>query len=192
MMSYARKFLLSRGELAIIERIPQIDTKVSIKRSTKSSRDLGAREGYWEGLIPIADSLQSGEIITIRDGKFLVQSVNYDHASEETAFFAAKCNAVLQHKRYIEDTDNGGHIIHEWRVINSDISCFGEIITYRLKQEDPGLLDGTKYTFQIPKSLGIELLDRLIFNGTNYQAVSIDDIGMTNVIRVQAGVDVRP
>lgn len=192
MMSYARKFLLSRGESAVIERIPQINTKVSIKRSTRSSRDLGAREGYWEGLIPIAHSLQSGEIITIRDGKFLVQSVNYDHASEETAFFAAKCNAVLQHKRYIEDTDDDGHIIHEWIIINCNISCFGEIITYRLRQEDPGLLDGTKYTFQIPKSSGIELLDRLVFNGTNYQVSSIDDIGMDGVVRVQAESDLRP
>lgn len=191
-MSYAGKYLMSHGENAIINRTPQVNTKVSIKRSTRSSRDLGVREGYWEGLIPLIDSLQSGEILSIRDSKFLVQSTNYDPASEETAFFSAKCNAVLQHKRKEETTDDDGHLIQTWKPINTDVPSYGEIITYRLRQEDPGLLDSTKYTFQLSKSLGIMMLDRLVFNGTNYQVSSIDDIGMDGVVRVQAESDLRP
>ncbi len=190
-MSYAAKFLKSKGQDCIINRATPVNTKVSIKRSTNASRDLGAREGYWQGLILADVNLQSGEVITIGDDKYLVQTVTFDYASGECAFFAAKCNAVLQHKRYEEDTKNG-NIIREWDTLNSDVYSYGEIVTYRLRQEDPGLLDSTKYVFQVPKSLGVKLLDRFVFNDENYQVVSIDDIGLSGVARVQATADTRP
>lgn len=104
-MSYAEKFLKSRGQDCVIERTSPILTKVSIKRSTKASRDLGIREGYWEGLITSDSDLKSGEIISIRDIKYLVQSTNYDPQSTEIAFFSAKCNIVFDHKRYVDDVD---------------------------------------------------------------------------------------
>ena len=40
-----------------------------------------------------------------------------------------------------------------WETINADIPSYGEVITYRMIQQDPGLLEGTKYTLQVPKSL---------------------------------------
>lgn len=193
-MSYAEKFLKSRGQDCIIERTVPVNTKVSIKRSTKASRDLGVREGYWEGLILADSNLKSGEIITIRDNKYLVQSTNYDPASMEYAFFSAKCNAIIQHKRYVEDVDENFNPIQEWQHVNPNkpnIACYGEIVTSRLRQEEPGLLDNTIYIFQVPKSLGIAMLDRFVY-GKNYQVVSIDDIGLEGVARVQLGMDNRP
>lgn len=190
-MSYAEKFLKSKGQDCTINRSTPLETKVSIKRSTNASRDLGAREGYWEGLILYDASLVSGEIITIRDNKYLVQTVNYDPASLECAFFAAKCNALVQHKRYTETVDENNNLIKQWPTINSDVSCFGEVVTYRLRQEDPGLLDSTKYTFQVPKSLGVKELDRFVYDNNNYQVESIDDIGLSGVARVQLATDTR-
>lgn len=194
-MSYAEKFLKSKGQDCIIERTIPVNTKVSIKRSTKASRDLGIREGYWEGLILYDAGLKSGDILSIRDIKYLVQTVDYDPASLECAFFAAKCNATLKHQRYVEDIDENNNIIQEWQNVNPNrvnIPSYGEIITYRLRQVDPGLLDSTKYTFQVPKSLGVILLDRFVFNGDNYQVDSIDDVGMAGVARVQVSQDTRP
>lgn len=194
-MSYAEKFLKSRGQDCIIERTIPVNSKVSIKRSTKASRDLGIREGYWEGLILYDAGLKSGDILSIRDIKYLVQTVDYDPASMECALFAAKCNAILKHKRYVEDLDENNNIIQEWQDVNPDfinIPSYGEIITYRLRQEDPGLLDSTKYTFQVPKSLGVVLLDRFVFNDDPYQVDSIDDVGMAGVARIQVSQDTRP
>lgn len=191
-MSYAGNNLKARGQDCTINRTPPLSSKVSIKRSTRSSRDLGIREGYWEGLILSDSNLQSGEIITIGANNYLVQSVNFDPASTEYAFFAAKCNAIIQHQRYEEDVDENGNVVHGWKTKNADVSCYGEIITYRLRQEDPGLLDGTKYTFQAPKSLGIVMLDRFVYDGNNYQVASIDGIGMSGVVRVQLQEDNRP
>lgn len=61
-----------------------------------------------------------------------------------------------------------------------------------MRQEDPGLLDGTKYTFQVPKSLGVKDLDRISYNGKPYEVVSIDDVGLEGVYRIQLAVDTRP
>lgn len=191
-MSYAEKFLKSRGQNCIIERMTPVNTKVSIKRSTKASRDLGIREGYWEGLILADVNLLSGEIISIRDDRYIVQSTNYDPSSFATAFFSAKCNAIIQHKRYAEDVDENFNPIHEWQSLNDDVACYGEIVTYRLRQEDPGLLDSTKYTFQVPKSLEVALLDRFVYEGGNFEVVSIDSTGLSGVDRCQLAQDTRP
>lgn len=191
-MSYAEKFLKSRGQDCIINRPIPVPSKVSIKRSTKASRDLGIREGYWEGLILYSSDLQSGEIITIRDSKYLVQSTNYDPASMECAFFSAKCNAIIQHKRYAEDIDDNNNIVQEWKTLNSDVACYGEVVTSRLRQEEPGLLENTIYIFQVPKSLGVIMLDRFVYDGKNYEVASIDSIGLTGVSRVQLSKDNRP
>lgn len=194
-MSYAGKFLKSKGQDCIVDRPIPENTKVSIKRSTKASRDLGIREGYWEGLILVDVNLQSGEIISIGNSKYLVQSTNYDPASMECAFFSAKCNATIQHKRYVEDVDDNYNTIQEWQDVDTNkinISCYGEIITSRMRDVETGLEDNAVYIFQVPKTLEVILLDRFLYSGTNYEVVSIDDIGMAGVARIQLGIDNRP
>jgi len=194
-MSYAEKFLKAHGQTCTINRTPAATSKVSIKRSTRSSRDLGSREAYWEGLILADALLLSGEVLTIGADKYLTQSVNTDYASTEHAFFAAKCNAILQHKRETETLDANNNPVKKWEDVNEDVpnvDAYGEIVTYQLRQFDPGLLEQTRYIFQVPKSIGVLELDRIVYNGDNYQVVSIDDIGMRGVDRVQLGVDLRP
>ena len=190
MSSYANKFLMAYGEEAIINRPTPINTKVSIKRSTRSSRDLGARESYWEGIISYDVSLLSGEIITIRNSPFLVQSVNHDPASGETAFFCAKCNAILCHKRIVETVDEDFHIITSWQTIKNDMPAFENIETYRLRQTPTGLLDSTKYVFQTSKAFDVQMLDRLVYNGKNYKPVSIND-SLSGIVEIQAAFDER-
>lgn len=197
-MSYAEKFIKSKGQDCIIHRTPTVATKVSKRRSTKASRDLGIREGYWEGLVPEEVDLRSGEIVTISDNKrnvkYLIQSTNYDPQSMETAFFSAKCNVSMQHKRYIEDIDENNNIIQEWQNVDPNqinIDCYGEIINSRMRQENPGLLEGTIYIFQVPKVLGVKLLDRIVFDEESYQVISINDIGMSGIYQIQLGQDFR-
>ena len=193
-MSYAGKNLKARGQTCTINRTPVATSKVSIKRSTKSSRDLGSREAYWEGLILADALLQSGEVLTIGVDKYLVQSVNADPASGEHALFAAKSNASLTHKRETETLDENNNPIKVWATIYGDgeVIAYGEIVTYQLRQFDPGLLEQTRYIFQVPKSIGALELDRIVYNGDNYQVVSIDDVALKGIDRIQLAVDLRP
>lgn len=191
MTTYGAKFITAWGEPATIERDTPVSVKISIKRSTRAARDLGIREGYWEGLILAKHNLLSGEYLTVRDGKHLVQSTNIDPESKETAMFLAKCNSEIQHQQYTETLDEYNQIVEGWTTI-STVPSYCEIITYRLRQIEQGLLDSTKYTFQVPKTLGVELLDRIIHNGENLRVDSVDDVGMSGVWRLQVSDDVRP
>jgi hypothetical protein len=190
-VSRGEKFLKAKGLDCTIKRTPIVTSKVSIKRSTRASRDLGVREGYWEGLILLDASLASGEVMTIGTDDYLVQSTNFDPASSATAFFAAKSNATLQHMR-ISEYAVGGNVVQAWVSMNANVKAFGEIVTYRLRQEDPGLLDQTRYIFQVPKSISAMELDRIVYNGDNYKVVSIDDVALKGIDRLQLGFDERP
>lgn len=190
-MSYAKKFLNSKGMDCTIQRPTPFQTKVSIERSTNSAINAGAREAQWQGLIPLETNLISGEVLTIGNDKYLAQTANYDLASKELEFYCVKCNAIVQHKRYTETIDDNLNVVMAWETINAGIPSYGEVITYRMIQQDPGLLEGTKYTLQVPKSLGVELLDRFVFNGKKYQVVSLDEIGLQGISRIQLETDLR-
>ena len=174
-----------------IQRPTPFYTKVSIKRSTNSVYNVGVREAFFEGLIPLESDLKSGEVLTIDNDKYIAQTVNYDLASKELEFYCAKCNTTVQHQRYKETIDENFNVVMAWETVNADIPAYGEVITYRMIQQDPGLLEGTKYTLQVPKSLGVELLDRFVFNGEGYEVVSIDDIGLKGISRIQLKIDLR-
>lgn len=191
-MSYAGNFLKAHGQICTIERVMPVTSRVSIKRSTKSTNNIGNREALWEGLILADAGLQSGDVITIGTDHYLIQSVNHDSASGEDIFFAAKANAVLTHKRYVETVDENGNIIQVWQTLNSNVYSYCDVDFYRLLQYDIGLFDPTKYIFQMSKSLGVAKLDRFVLNGINYQVANVDDIVLTGIVRVQLESDTRP
>lgn len=192
-MSYHGKYLKAKGQDCTINRLVPVASKVSIKRSTKSSTNPGARAAYWEGTILSVDNLQSGEVITIGGNKYLVQSTDYDPASEETAFFAAKSNAIIRHERLEDTVDDYGNLVQGWGVKNRNVPAFVQAVTAALRQFDPGLLEQTRYTLQASKSLDVLMRDRFVFeNDNNYEVVSIDSVGMTGLLKLQLAVDTRP
>jgi len=189
-MTYAGSFLQAQGTDISILRSPPVASKVSMKRSTNSTTYLGAREGYYSGLILLDSDLKSGEVFCIDNDKYLVQTASKSFGDGEIEFMAAKTNAVLTLKRYDEDVDENGNIVQGWITINSLIYSFGEIVTYQTRQTDPGILEGTRYIFQVSKSNGIILRDRIVYNGKNYDVISIDDV-LDGICRLQLGIDSR-
>lgn len=187
-MSYASKFLIARGQDCLVGS-PAVSAHVSMKRATKTVRDLGARDAYWDGLIDA--TVASGEIIAIGDTKYLAQTVENDPASGEVHFFATKVNADLVHSRQVDTLDENNNIVKVWAVLNSDVPAFGEIITSNLRQFDHGLVDNARYLFQVPKAINAQFLDRMVFNGQNYQVESVDDIMLAGIVRLQCSQDVR-
>lgn len=194
-MSYAEKFLKSRGKLCSIARTPIVTSYVSMKRSSKSTNNTGIRDAAWEGLILADAGLASGEVFSIGSSEYLVQSVDNDSSSREDIFFCVKTNADLMHKRFVETVDENHNVVQQWQVQVSSVPAFGQIVTANLRQEDPGLLDATKYVFQIPKfsnSISAVALDRMVYDGSNFQVESVDNTGLRGISRVQLSTDTRP
>ena len=191
-MSYAAKYLQAHGQACTILRDVPVQSYASLKRSTRATRDPGARDAYWEGLILAESLLASGEVIQIGGTLYLVQSVDSDPASSELAFFAAKVNASLTLSRRVESVDENGNIIVVWQQIAANIPGFIQVVTAALRQQDPGLLSNTVYMAQVAKANNVQILDRLTFNSKNYQVDAIDEVGLPGVVRVQLSSDERP
>jgi hypothetical protein len=189
-MSYHSIYLQAKGQICTILRSVPINSKVSLKRSTRASRDLGMREGYWEGTILLDASLTSGDYFTVGNDKYLTQSTNFDPQSSCTAVFAAKTNAIMHHCR-ISEVAISGNIQTSWPVVNASVAAYVEVVTYSLRQYDPGLLEQTRYIALVPKSINAKKMDRFVMCDENYQVVSIDSLGMSGVERLQLGIDVR-
>lgn len=192
-MTYAEKFLNSHGQTITIQRNPTVTTKASLKRSTKAVRDPGIRDSSWEGLVLPDSNLVSGEIFSVGTDKYLVQSANFDVASGAIAFFAAKVNSTLTPLRRTEELDDEYNLVVTWKwtPASTTIDAFGQVVTYALRQYDPGLLESSRYIFYLPSSYGVEVLDRLVLNGENLMVNAIDPLMLEGVVRVQAGTDTR-
>lgn len=192
-MTYAEKFLNSHGQTITIQRNPTVTTKASLKRSTKAVRDPGIRDSSWEGLALPDSNLVSGEIFSVGTDKYLVQSANLDVASGAIAFFAVKVNSTLTPLRRTEELDDEYNLVVTWKwtPASTTIDAFGQVVTYALRQYDPGLLESSRYIFYLPSSYGVEVLDRLVLNGENLMVNAIDPLMLEGVVRVQAGTDTR-
>lgn len=191
-MNYTIKYLKSKGQDCSILRSPKNDsTKISLKRATTAIRIYGAREAHWEGLVLPDSGLVSGEVFEANNMTFITQSVNKDPASGAFTWFAVTVNAVLEHWRFEEKVDDYGNITEEC-TDKGDIYAYGEIVTAELRQREVGLLEGTLYLFQIPQSAGVQILDRIVYEGKNYQVNSLDSVAMPGISRLQCGADQRP
>ncbi len=190
-MGYAAKYLQAYGQPCTILRTLAVQSYVSLKRASRGATSPGTREAYWEGLILAASSLASGEVFQIGSDKYLTLSAWADPATGELSVLVAKTNASLTHQRYVESVDGWGNIIQTWTTLNVDVPAFIEIVTYQLRQFDPGLLEQTRYIAQVPKSIGVAILDRFVLDEDNYQVVSINNAGLRGISILQLGIDTR-
>lgn len=190
-VSYAAKYLQAHGQQCTILRTPAVQSYVSLKRASRSTTSPGAREAYWEGLILADSNLASGEVFQIGSDKYLTLSAGTDPATGELSVLTAKTNAALTHLRKEEAVDEFGNITETWTTLNADVPAFGVAVTATLRQQDPGLLESTKFTFQLAKSLGIQVMDRIVYSGANYQVDAVDDVTLPGIVRVQLSTDTR-
>ena len=188
-MGYISAFLKTWGQSCTINRVPAVQTYVSMERAGGGRNPLAAA---WRGVVLADDALSAGESITVGGADYLVTSVHPDSASGESEFTAIEANSRVDVKRYTETVDEWGNIVRVWSDIALAVRAHGEAVTAALRQYDPGLLDSTRYVFLLPASCGVALLDRIVWNGQNWQVNAIDLLSMPGLARVQCGEDVRP
>jgi hypothetical protein len=159
-----------------------------MQERTRRSGDPSTRDGDWRGTI-LADSvLVSGDLFDVGGDTYLTQSVT--PYGDYLEWNAVKCTTTVVLWRFVESVNDAGDITHTWTPLASTPS-WGQIVTAHLRLADPGLLDAARYVFQVPKSLGVAVLDRIVYGDKNYRVESIDDVAMAGVVRLQLGEDNR-
>jgi len=194
MPSYAENYLKAYGTPCTILRAVPIQSFVSMRNATRAIIDLAARESYFEGLILTDAGLVSGDIIRVGNNDYIIQSVIDDFTFGEKFFYAVKSNMTLTLKKPVKNVDANKNVIVSWQPVNSNITAYVEVVNYRLRQSNAGLLEQTLYIAQLPKLYSIELLYRIVFNSNNkkYQVESIDDVGLQGIVQIQLSADRRP
>lgn len=186
-MSYVGKFLMAAGRPCTILRATPVNSYASLRRASRSTV---RGEAYWEGLILADTNLTSGDILQIGSDKFLI---HYTYASSgELAWFGAKANAAVSVYRYAEFADENGNLIQNWQLAAENVPAYGEVVTAALRAQDPGLLPNTRLLLQVPKSVGVQVMDRIVLDGKNYQLDSLDDVMLQGIARLQLSEDLRP
>lgn len=172
-MSIELNHVLQYGEAFRVLRDPPVLTNASIKRSTNASFSPSLRESSWQGTIPAAVDLRSGEYMErlgdVENGGppvFLVCSVNiYPHAPDLCEAFILKSNvrAAIYRKsgEPAQDTETGVWN-QAWGLMHKDIPAYMEIVTRSMNKLNAGLKDQSIYNIDLPKSFGLQPLDRLV------------------------------
>lgn len=191
MTTYAEKFIKANGQPCKLLRDPEVNTYANIRRATRAIRDYGAREANWEATMIRSLDIKSGEMMEIDGEKYIIQTVSYDHASGESGVFIVKTNAEVDIKKSTEQVDDNNNIIKKWGTLASDVPVYAGVVTAELRHRDPGLLENTRYVFHIAKSYGVEMFDRIIYNGDPYRVDAVDEVGMDGVSRLQLSLDRR-
>lgn len=190
-MGYAEAMLKRYGQDCTILGDPEVATKV-LKKRHGSGTDPSRRDSTYRGVVLATSSLVSGKVMSIAGQSYLMQSVMPDPVYPDAlSFFAVKCNTEVTLQRYTETADVDGNRTPSWPSLGMS-PAWAQVVTARMRQEDPGLLDNARYLVEVPTSLGVRELDRIVLGGSNYKVESIDDVAMPGVVRVQLSIDTRP
>jgi hypothetical protein len=190
-MSYMNSFLKTYGQDCTIARIPDADIHILMKRTTKAINDLATHDSYFDGIVEGDNKPISGDILTVDGNKYIVQSVIKDYRFAGYSIFIVKTNSVITYKDKTPCLDSNNNVTYSWESKYSNIDVFMLIITGQMRIYDIGLLESTRYLCQIPKSYTIQKMGRVVYNGENYQIVSIDDSGLEGVNNIQLAADIR-
>jgi hypothetical protein len=143
----------------------------------------------WWGYVLATSGMASGDIWQEDDEYYLIQSAN-PHECGELEWFGLQCNADVTLQREVEDVNPNGDLTKTWTAVGLSKGWI-QVVTAKLRLTDPGLVDGAKYTLQVPKSLGAQVLDRIVYNSHNYRVESVDDVAMDGVVKLQLSEDYR-
>jgi len=78
-----------------------------------------------------------------------------------------------------------------WNPSGTIADAFGQVITYSLRQYDPGLLESSRYIFYLPADIGLQVMDRVVLASENLMVNAIDPLMLEGIVRIQAGSDTR-
>lgn len=191
-MDYSTRFLQRRGQdCTVATRDPPEESKCQIAPSSKSGFRVTDRHNFWEGIILSGTGLVAGDVVNVGSTDFLVFSVYNDPVAGVDKFMGAQRNLDIGWFRQTASTDANYNVITTWATVSADIPCFGQTVTAFLRQDDPGLLEDTKWLFHVPNVYNIQKMDRVVFGVVSCQVDYIDTLILDGIIRLQCSDDKR-
>lgn len=164
------------------------DEKVVPSRVARSST-ISTINNKMNLLLQKGTLIVNGDIITFRG------SIWYATAHSKTAFGEGtqifKCNDLMTHVRLVPKYVGTNKVGDTEQVVQSNVPINHWDITAQMRQYDLGLLSNTIKKVMVGQ-VGIQVKDRLKFDGKNYHVEGINDGKYEGLVELQISADNRP
>jgi len=194
MLDQKYSHIVNDGEDITIYRIPRTTNytgKATIARFKGSYTDYAVQNRRMINTL-LESNLTTGELVEVADEFYLcVVSKKEIVQGQEVSIIAhgLSCNATLTVTRTETTYDDDGNPTGETTELLIDLMpCRADHVTYRMRQEDPGLLPGTVlkvYAMNVPS---LVLLDKAMVEGTIYRVDDINRLEIPGAMVLQLSV----
>lgn len=139
----------------------------------------------------LESALITGEIVRYEDESLLTVVSKLERIEGTPVSIIAHgviCNALLTVTRKEPQYDEYGNVIGETpTTIIAPLPCRADVVSARMRQEDPGLLATTLLVVYASYNASLKQLDKANIAGNDYQVDHIDTLKIPGVMVVQLG-----
>lgn len=188
-MSLQRFFLTKQYDVYGVDGELKASELIHVTRQSNSNTDF-AHSYKFRGLLADDTQITTGDIIQYGDDKLLVTAFRHtDFMNTNTAnmWLCDSVCSIYRLKSKFVGTQKAGN---EFVPVIENAPCVQQDANGKMKYYDAGLLESTTKLVYIQKSAEVELTDRLVIDGQNYQVDSISG-SIKNVLILQLSPDKR-
>ncbi len=192
MTDWKYKHIVNDGIDITIVRTPTNYTgKATISRFKGSYSDYAVQNRRLMNLL-LESNLVTGEMVTAGSESYLTvvsKKENVQGTDISIIAHGMLCNAALMVTRTETDYDENGNPSGETTttIINA-APCRADQVTYRMRQEDSGLLSGTVLLVYAANIAGIALLDKAVVMDKSYRVDDVDLLKYPGAMVLQLSV----
>ncbi|WP_138756482.1 hypothetical protein [Paenibacillus sinopodophylli] len=169
--------------------------KVILSRETKATTVMG-KEYVYNGLFAPSSVVELGDLVQT-DVSFMVLTMRQTVERDKYCSLL-KTNTTVDIQRYGREFDANYNPIGKpkFLTVQAEVVCFAQYVTGALRQDEPGLLETTKYVLVLQTSANIErpqdnTPDRILLDGRPYQVDVVDGMKYPNLLHIQLSEDTR-
>lgn len=160
-----------------------------VTRQSNSNTDF-AHSYKFRSLLADDTKVETGDIVQFEDDKLLVTAFRHtDFMNTNTAnmwLCDNVCSVYRLKSKYVGNQKSG----NEFVPVLENVPCVQQDTNGKMKYFDAGLLESTTKLVYIQRLAEVELMDRLVIDGQNYQVDSIST-SIKNVLALQLSPDKR-
>lgn len=167
----------------------------------KTEKGLLLRRGKTERATVISDhkiivtylttDIKNGDIVTRNMNGERLLIIAKQFSADCTQFQGKRVNAEVTVSRIVDVFQNHKKVGTKAEVVATGVPVFYQDISANMKMYDAGLLPKTVKKIIMQDDTPVDILDRIVLNGRNYQVDNVDSAKYVNLFEVQVSEDTR-
>ena len=157
---------------------------------TDRLEDLSFRDKTEKGLLLRRGKTERATVTRNMNGERLL-IIAKQFSADCTQFQGKRVNAEVTVSRIVDVFQNHKKVGTKAEVVATGVPVFYQDISANMKMYDAGLLPKTVKKIIMQDDTPVDILDRIVLNGRNYQVDNVDSAKYVNLFEVQVSEDTR-